>query len=145
MWIYWDRASNQAPLSVADYRALDAQQTSFSHLAAYQTGTATVNAGATPTRVTARNVTWAYFSTLGLQPAQGRLFDRSDDEPGLRLVVLSQDFWRTECGGDPSIVGRVIPIDGVGHTVVGVLEADPGPAARGVGIFRPVHWNQPPR
>jgi putative ABC transport system permease protein len=77
-------------------------------------------------------------------PVQGRLFDKSDDEPDRRLAVLSQDFWKTECGADPSIVGRVIPIDGVGHTVLGVV-ADRGPLGRGVAIFRPVHWNPPPR
>jgi putative ABC transport system permease protein len=104
-----------------------------------------VTGGATPTRVTARGVTWAYFSTLGLLPSRGRLFDKSDDEPGRRIVVLSQEFWKTECGADPSIVGRVIPIDGVGHTVVGVLAADPGPVARDVAIFRPMHWGPPPR
>ena len=145
MWIYWDRPPSQFPLSVADYRAIDEQQTSFSHLAGYATSTVTVTAGATPTRVTAREVTWGYFSTLGLVPAHGRLFDKSDDEPGRRIVVLSRDFWETECGADPSIVGRVIPIDGVAHTVVGVAAADPGPVARGVAIFRPVHWNPPRR
>jgi putative ABC transport system permease protein len=145
MWIYWDRPPSQFPLSVADYRAIDEQQTTFSHIAGYATNTVTVTAGATPTRVTAREVTWAYFTTLGLVPAQGRLFDKSDDEPGRRIVVLSHDFWETECGADPSIVGRVIPIDGVAHTVVGVAGADPGPVARGVAIFRPVHWNPPRR
>lgn len=145
MWIYWDRPPHQNPLSVADYRAIDEQQTMFSHLAGYQTNTVTVTGGATPRRVTARSVTWAYFSTLGLVPAQGRLFDKSDDEPGRTIVVLSHDFWKTECGADPSMVGRGIPIDGISHTVVGVLAADPGPVARAVAIFPLVHWNPPPR
>jgi putative ABC transport system permease protein len=145
MWIYWDRPPYQYPLSVADYRAIDEQQTTFSHLAAYETHTVTVTGGATPARVTARNVTWAYFSMLGLVPAHGRLFDKSDDQPGRGIVVLSDDFWKTKFGADRSIVGRVIPIDGVGHTVVGVVAADSGPVARGVAIFRPVHWNPPPR
>jgi predicted permease len=145
MWLYWDRRPYQNPLSVADYRAIDEQQTMFSHLAGYETNSVTVTGGATPNRVTARSVTWAYFSTLGLVPAQGRLFDKSDDRPSQTIAVLSHDFWKTECGADPSIVGRVIPIDGVGHTVVGILAADPGPVVRGIAIFRPVHWNPPPR
>jgi putative ABC transport system permease protein len=145
MWIYWDRQSRPNPISVADYRAIDEQQTTFSHLAGYETNTVTVMGSARPTRVTARGVTWAYFSTLGLAPAHGRLFDKSDDEPGRQIVVLSHEFWKTEFGADPSLVGRAIPIDGVAHTVVGVVAADPGPAARGVAIFQPVHWNPPPR
>ena len=144
-WIYRDMPPYQHPLSVADYRAIDEQQTTLSQLAGYQTDSVTVTAGQAPVRVTARSVTWRYFATLGVLPAYGRLFDQSDDEPGRQIVVLSDGFWRTECGADPSIVGRVVPIDGVGHTVVGVVAPDPGPMNRGIDIFRPVHWNPPPR
>jgi putative ABC transport system permease protein len=145
MWLYWDRPPFQQPLSVADFRAIDEQQTVFSHVAAYETGSVTVTGGAAPTRVIGRRVTWAYFSALGLAPVHGRLFEKSDDEPGRTIVVLSHEFWRTECGADPSIVGRVIPIDGVGHTVVGVLGADRGPVNRGIALFRAVHWDPPRR
>jgi putative ABC transport system permease protein len=144
VWIYTDRPPNQWPLSVADYRAIDEQQTSFSHLAAYETTTVTLTAATTAQRVTNRNVTWDYFSALGLSPARGRLFDKSDDQPNLRIAVLSEDLWTSEFGGDPSIVGRVIPIDGVGHAVVGVV-SDDGPLGHGIGVYRPVHWNPPPR
>jgi putative ABC transport system permease protein len=145
MWLYWDRPPAQYPFSVADYRAIDEQQTTFSHVAAYQTDTVTVNAGAGPARVPGRSVTWAYFATLGVLPAKGRLFDKSDDVPDRRVVVLSHQFWNAECGADPSIVGRVIPIDGVGHTIVGVLSADQGPMAADIAVFRPAHWGPPPR
>jgi putative ABC transport system permease protein len=145
MWIYSDRPPWQSPLSVADYRALDEQQTSFSHFTGYQTTTVTVTGGQSPNRVTARNVTWAYFSTLGLVPAHGRLFDKSDDVPERNLVVLSQDFWTTEFGADTGILGRTVTIDGVSHTVVGVVAEDTGPVGRGVSIFRPIHWGPPPR
>ncbi|HET9370948.1 MAG TPA: ABC transporter permease [Vicinamibacterales bacterium] len=145
VWIFWDRRGFQNPLSVADYRAIEAQQTAFSHLAAYQTDSVTVTGGAAPARVTARGVTWAYFSTLGRVAARGRLFDQADDQPGRHIVVLSHEFWTTECGADPSAIGRELPIDGVGHTVVGVAAADRSPLDRGVSIFRLVHWNPPPR
>jgi hypothetical protein len=56
VWIYTDRPPNQWPLSVADYRALDEQQTSFSHLAAYETTTVTVMGGTTARRVANRAV-----------------------------------------------------------------------------------------
>ena len=145
VWLYWDRPPALNPLSVADYRAIDEQQTTFSHLAAYETHTLTVTGRVTPVRVTARNVTWAYFATLGLVPAHGRLFDKSDDEPGRRIVVLSHELWTTEWGADPSVVGRVVPVDGVGHTVVGVAAADAGPVDRGIALFRPVQWGPPAR
>jgi putative ABC transport system permease protein len=143
VWIYADVPPYQWPLSVADYRALDEQQTSFSHLASYETSTVTLTGGAIARRATNRNVTWAYFSTLGLLPAHGRLFDKSDDQPNLKLVVLSHDFWTSEFGADPSVIGRVIPIDGAGYTVVGIV-SDIGPMGHGIALYRPVHW-EPPR
>jgi putative ABC transport system permease protein len=143
VWLYTDRPPYQSPLSVADYRAMDEQQTSFSHIASYETSPVTLTGGAAATRVTNRNVTWAYFSTLGLVPVHGRLFDKSDDQPNLRLVVLSRDFWTSEFRADPSIIGRVIPIDGVGHTVVGIV-SDIGPLGHGIAVYRSIHW-EPPR
>jgi predicted permease len=145
VWLYSDRPPYRHPLSVADYRAIDEQQTSFSHLAAYETSTVTVTGGGTPTRVTSRNVTWAYFSTLGLRPEKGRLFDTSDDRPNLARAVISHEFWRTQYGGDPSIVGRAVFLDGVAHAVVGVVAPDDGPLDRGIAVFRAVHWGPPPR
>jgi len=145
VWLYWNRAASQNPLSVADYRAIDEQQAVFSHLAGYETSSVTVSVGESPARVRARSVTWDYFTTLGLAPSRGRLFDKSDDEPDRRVMVLSHEFWATQCGADPAVIGRVIPIDGVAHTVVGVVTAEAGPVDRGIAVFRPVHWNPPPR
>jgi putative ABC transport system permease protein len=144
LWIYTDRAPNQWPLSVADYRAIDDQQTSFSHLASFETSPVTLTDGAAARRVLNRNVTWAYFSTLGLSAARGRLFDKADDVPDLKVAVLSRDLWTTTFGADPSVIGRVIPIDGVGHTVVGIV-ADNGPLGHDIGVYRPVHWSPPRR
>jgi putative ABC transport system permease protein len=144
VWIYTDRPPYQSPLSVADYRALDEQQTSFSHLASYETSTATLTGGAIARRVTSRNVTWGYFSTLGLTPARGRLFDRSDDRPNLKHVVLSHDLWTSEFGADPSVIGRQIPVDGVSHTVVGIV-SDRGPLGHGIAMYRSIQWNPPRR
>ena len=143
VWIYTDRPPYQSPLSVADHRAIAEQQTSFSDFASYETSSVTLTGSAGARRVTGRNVTWAYFSTLRLTPAQGRLFDKADDQPNANLVVLGRDFWTSEFGGDPSVIGRVIPVDGVAHTVVGVV-SDAGPLGHGISVYRSVSW-EPPR
>ena len=61
------------------------------------------------------------FEALGVQPIAGRTFRPSDDTQTTRAAVLSEGFWRTRFGSDPSIVGREIRLDGMPFTVVGVV------------------------
>jgi putative ABC transport system permease protein len=59
---------------------------------------------------------------LGIRPALGRLFTDEDGLAGSTpLVILSQSLWRTHFGGDSAVVGRALELNGVTHTVVGVL------------------------
>jgi putative ABC transport system permease protein len=62
------------------------------------------------------------FAVLGVGPVVGRSLVAADDAPGGGpVVVLAETFWRQRYGGDPAIVGRALNIDGVRHTVVGVV------------------------
>jgi putative ABC transport system permease protein len=62
------------------------------------------------------------FAVLGVAPVAGRGLLAADDAPGGDpAVVLGETFWRQRYGGDPAIVGRALNIDGVPHTVVGVV------------------------
>jgi putative ABC transport system permease protein len=60
------------------------------------------------------------FDVLGVKPVAGRLFRPDDNDQRKNMVVLSEGFWRTRYGGDPSIVGRDVRFDGEPYTVVGV-------------------------
>jgi putative ABC transport system permease protein len=66
-----------------------------------------------------------FFSVLGVRPELGRLFNGEDDRKGCGSpgVVLSHAFWRREFGGDPSVVGRQMKIEGKPFQVVGVTPA----------------------
>jgi putative ABC transport system permease protein len=65
-----------------------------------------------------------FFPLLGVAPALGRGFTETDAQPGRDAVVLlSDDFWRRQFGGDARIVGQSIGIDGQPCTVIGVLPA----------------------
>jgi putative ABC transport system permease protein len=66
-------------------------------------------------------VTAGFFDVLGVRPIAGRTFTPSDDSQRANAVVLSESFWRTRFGGDPSIVGRDLRLDGTAYTVVGVV------------------------
>lgn len=63
-----------------------------------------------------------YFLNLGVTAAQGRLLQPADDAPGAASVaVLSDQFWRTKCAADPSIIGRVVRIGGVPVEIIGIV------------------------
>src|SRR5579862_6771872 len=63
-----------------------------------------------------------YLQVLGVQPALGRSFRADEDQvPGRNaVVILGPEFWRHEFGGDPSVLGRTIRLNGVDFTVIGV-------------------------
>lgn len=66
-------------------------------------------------------VTGAFYETLGLQPAAGRLLMPDDDEPGAAPVaVISDGYWQRNFGRDTDTIGRTIRIAGIGVTVVGI-------------------------
>jgi predicted permease len=71
-----------------------------------------------------------YFSVLGVRPLVGRGFVPEDDqgEGAHPVVVLAEDLWTSRFGGDPSVVGRQMTLNGRPFTVVGIApRATPGP------------------
>jgi predicted permease len=66
-------------------------------------------------------VTGGYFAGLGVPPATGRLIAQTDDRPGAAPVaVITDDYWHTRFGADPSVVGKQIQINGTSFTIAGV-------------------------
>jgi len=71
-------------------------------------------------------VTGNYFEVMGLSPILGRLTRQSDDGPGVPpVMVLTQEYWMKRFGGDPSIVGKQVRLDGKSVTVIGVVQPAP--------------------
>lgn len=67
-------------------------------------------------------VTSNLFQVVGIHPALGRGFTPDDNKAGhTSVLILSDDVWKEFFHGDPSIIGRSVPIDGDPFTVVGVL------------------------
>ena len=94
----------------------------FATVAAYMRDDVTLDRGDGPARLLPAIATSAeIFSVLGVTPALGRPFQRGDDVTGAAPVaVISHGVWQ-ELGGDPSIVGTQLRLDGVSRTVVGVM------------------------
>ena len=73
-------------------------------------------------QVSGLRVSSGFFSVLGAKPMLGRTFVPEEETLGRdHVVVLSYELWKTRYGGDPSLVGRTIPIDGAEFTVIGVM------------------------
>ncbi|MBF5041921.1 ABC transporter permease [Aggregicoccus sp. 17bor-14] len=89
----------------------------------FQDMTLTGEGPAAPVR-TAR-ATAGLLPQLGVRPVLGQLWGAEAEVPGRdRVVLLSHAMWRTQLGSDPRVLGRTLTLDGVPHTVVGVLPAD---------------------
>src|SRR5438093_1571401 len=145
VWIDTDHAPNRFPLSVVDYRALEADHPAFSEVAAYQTSRVTVTDGGSAERVLAKAVTGSYFPLLGQTPIVGRLFDSSDDARGDALAVLTYAYWMRYFGGNPHVLGRMTTIDGAKYAIVGVLQRSSGPLEHDVALFTAARWAPPSR
>ena len=125
---------------MADANFLDLRDRSrtLEALAEYSSG---VGAVATPTealRTDVASVSAQFFRTLGVEPSFGRGFAPPELVPGGPLVALvSEEFWRAHLGAARNPGSVPLRIDGVPHTVVGVLPAGfHFPAAAQVWVAR---------
>jgi putative ABC transport system permease protein len=104
---------------------------------AYTYSLANVTGGGEPVRVSTLAVTSSLLPTLGVAPALGRGFSADDALPqATPRVLLRHGFWKSQFGGDASLVGRTIEMNGRPHEVIGILPASlefPPPARRGDG------------
>jgi predicted permease len=62
------------------------------------------------------------FPLLGVRPLVGRGF--GPDAVGGKAVLLSYGLWQRRYGGDASLIGRTIEVNGVARMVAGVMPAD---------------------
>jgi predicted permease len=107
------------------FRDLEASQTAFAGLAAYDWIPANLVYEGRPRSGASLAVSGGYFETLGLQPALGRLIGPQDDRTldENRVAVLSHAYWRNELAGDPGVIGRTLTVNGEALTIVGVAPA----------------------
>ena len=95
---------------------------SFQDVGAYRAGAVNLGTADQPRRVTSAVVTSELMPVLGVAPLRGRQFTRADTLPGAEDVgALSAEIWRSAFGADESVLGRVIPVDGVPTRIVAVM------------------------
>ena len=109
--------------SIPDYRDLCVQAgTVFSGMFSYLSRFDGLSVNGKAERIRASYVSGNFFSTLGIQPAQGRFILPSEGETAGAdpVMVLSYNYWKGRFGGDPEIVGTKVSVDGHPVTIVGV-------------------------
>jgi predicted permease len=108
--------------SYPDYLDYRSETTVFSHLAAYMPTAVHLSVpGETPERTWVEVVSPNYFALAGVSPAYGEFPPSGAENKGTApTVVLSYRYWQRRFGGNPSLVGRSIALNGKSFTVIGV-------------------------
>jgi predicted permease len=96
----------------------------FDAIALYDEASFNFSDGAGAERIDGATVTHDFAAVLGVQPMLGRMFDAEEDRPKAPpVVVIGEGLWRERFGGTPDVLGRGLKLNGVVHTIVGVMPA----------------------
>ena len=121
----WEQDPSRGALreyfSAADFLDWQRQATRLSGMCALSSTAMNLIGAAEPERLKVGRVSANFLGVLAVQPALGRGFLAEEDGPGAaKVALLTYEFWMRH-GGDPSIIGRSLRLDGIDTVVVGVL------------------------
>jgi putative ABC transport system permease protein len=131
------------PMAAANHRDLKAQNTVFEDIALLS-GVANYNltGDGEPERLLAARVAANLFTLLRVKPALGRGFTGDENQQGREhVVILSHGLWQRRYAGDPNIVGKMIRLETLPYTVVGVMSPEFQYPTRDVQIWTPLTIN----
>ena len=112
----------EAELSPSDYFIYREQNRTLQDIGLYAGDSMSITGIAEPEQVPAMRVTDGTLPLLGIPPMLGRTFSKQDDSPGApETAMLTYGYWRRKFGGDPSVVGGNIIVDGQSRQIIGVL------------------------
>ncbi|MEP6994970.1 MAG: ABC transporter permease, partial [Acidobacteriota bacterium] len=110
-------------VSPANYLDWKSQNDVFERMAVYGTSYVPMTGSGQPEDLPGAFVSADFFAVLGVRPLLGRTFVPGEDEPGHRVVVLSEELWKSRFGGSASAVGSTTILNGESYSIVGVLPA----------------------
>jgi len=109
-------------VSYPNFRSWQADNRTLSDVGIYQGSSYNLASGDRADYVGGGRVSWTMFRTLGIAPQIGRDFREDEDRVGApRVIILSDHLWHDRFGGNPSVIGQSVMVDGVPHTVIGVM------------------------
>ena len=111
--------------SYLNFRDRREQNQVFAAMALYWQAPSNFTGYGEPEEVAQATVSADFFSVMGVNPAQGRVFTPEEDQLGRgKVVVLSHALWLRLFGGEASVLGKTIFLNHEGFTVVGIMPPD---------------------
>ncbi len=115
----------EVPHSEATYLIYAQENRVFESIGVLRDESLNLTGGGEPERIQALLATHEILPILGAVPLLGRLTGEADDLPGApEVAILTHALWQRRFGGDPSVLGRTLQVNGVPREVVGVLPAN---------------------
>lgn len=134
------RGFDRFSVSYLDYADFAARTDLLETSTFYAAQNRDVSGGGEPERIQAISVHERFFQTLASPVHLGRVFATDDHDPRNELTaVLAESFWARRFGRDSTLVGRTLRLDGVPHTVIGIVGDGylwPG----GAQVWVPLQW-----
>ena len=128
--------------SLAEYLDLGEQAATLGEVGYWTWWSMDITDASEPIRVQSARVSVNMLDILGVEPREGRFFRPEEGEPGNDHVALvSHSLWQGHYGGNPTLVGSEVEIDGAPHTVVGIMPEGfrfPYEAQYGMGFWTPM-------
>jgi predicted permease len=130
--------NNASPANYHDWRT---QSRSFTAMGAYTTRAANLVGMGEPRRLETVMATPEVLPLLGVQPILGRHFS-AQQARAEHPAILSHALWQTQFGGRNDVIGKVVRLDGVTHTVVAVMPPTFHFPRRGIDAWTPLVFDQ---
>jgi predicted permease len=112
-------------ISPGDARDIASNAGIFSSLATYRCHAFSLTSAAEVIPVNGCNVSANFFDLLGVRPAAGRAFAKSEQQPGLDAVaVVSHRFWQSQLGANPRAIHSFIQLNGRSYAIIGIMPPD---------------------
>jgi hypothetical protein len=130
-------------ISYPNFRDWQRNARSFQQMVAFAWQGSGLTSPGTPEHVEGMFISAGFFNTLGVRPALGREFSPQEDQHGgAPVVMISHRLWRNRFAGSREALGKLMTLDGMGCTLVGVLP--PGFDFEGVAdVYRPLGQGDP--
>lgn len=133
-------------ISTDDFQQWRLTTQQFEQMALFAPNTITLTGQEEPVRLNGASVSPSLFALLRVQPLLGRVFAPDNEKAGNdRVVLLAQSCWERRFGGNRSVLGRSIKLEGNDYMVVGVMPAGFDFPARGTEYWIPFTLNPPQR
>ena len=125
LWEVSPEGRHQNTTSRNNFRAWRDQSSSYQHVAAFSDQRLNLTGDGEPEELSVQFATSEFFKVLGVDPILGRTFLPEDAEDGKPPVaVLSYGLWQRRFGGQSSVIGQPITLNGVKYSVIGVMPSN---------------------